>query len=195
MSAPCHHSLSSQNGREPEARLSSAQMILLSLQSALPGGPPHPTPRLRHDDTAAIVNPQPQTPTPSLKSLQKLMLFDSVTIRSAVFHPARFNLWTLCSWQYHHISPWPMHSGRKKRQKWNSTRWTILARELPQSHTSRCDKMRMVPHQRRVTYYCQAAFGQSVLWYNMCVNDNVKGYCHASLVTQNTSRLWKSADH
>lgn len=53
----------------------------------------------------------------------------------------------------------------------------------------------MVPYQWRMTYCCEAAYRQSVPWYNMCVNDNVKGYCHASLVTQNTLRLWKLADH
>lgn len=53
----------------------------------------------------------------------------------------------------------------------------------------------MVPYQWRMTYCCEAAYRQSVPWYNMCVNDNVKGYCHASLVTQNTLPLWKLADH
>lgn len=96
------------------------------------------------------------TNTLLLRSLHKVVLFDSIMIKFAIFHfqdfTPLFNLWTLCSWQYHHISPWKMHSRRKKRQKWNSTRWTIPASELPQSHTSRRDKRRMVPHQRRVTY-------------------------------------------
>lgn len=29
----------------------------------------------------------------------------------------------------------------------------------------------------------------------MRVNDNVKGYCHAWLVTQNALPIWKQADH
>lgn len=49
----------------------------------------------------------------------------------------------------------------------------------------------MVAYQRQMTYCCKAAYRQSVPWYNMCVNDNVKGYCHASLVTQNTLPLRK----
>lgn len=56
-------------------------------------------------------------------------------------------------------------------------------------------KMKTTPHQWRMTYCCEAAYRQSVQHHNMCVNDNVKGYCHASLVTQNTLPLWKLPDH
>lgn len=47
----------------------------------------------------------------------------------------------------------------------------------------------------RVTHCSTAAYRQSVPCYNMCVNDNAKGYCHASLATPNTLSLWKLADH
>lgn len=46
-----------------------------------------------------------------------------------------------------------------------------------------------------MTYHCEATYRQSVPLYNMRVNDNVKGYCHASLLTQNALPIWKQADH
>lgn len=71
------------------------------------------------------------TNTLLLRSLQKVVLFDSIMIKFAVFHfqdfTTLFNLWTLCSWQYHHISPWKMHSRRKKKDK----------NEIPQDGRSR----------------------------------------------------------
>lgn len=53
----------------------------------------------------------------------------------------------------------------------------------------------MVPYQQQMSYGREAAYRQSVLQHNMCVNDNVKGYCHASRVTLNTLPLGKLADH
>lgn len=55
--------------------------------------------------------------------------------------------------------------------------------------------MRVVSYQWHMSYGCEAAYRQSVSWNNMCVNDNVKGYCYASLVTQNALPLWNLADH
>lgn len=59
----------------------------------------------------------------------------------------------------------------------------------PQSHTPERGEERTAAYQRRLSYCCAAAYRQSVPRFNMCVNDNVKGYCHALLATQNTSPL------
>lgn len=201
----CHHSLLSQSRQKPARSTASTSALMIhSNRNSFDCLPVNlHFLRFHRSDCGRMIRPWPHSHknTPLLNSAETLLVWQHhdkiLRISSPRFYPC------LISEHYAPGNITIFHLERcivgvkkkKKRQKWNSSRWTIPAGELPQSHTSQLDTMRMVPHQRQVTYGCQAAYGQSVLWYNMCVNDNVKGYCHASLVTQNTSPLCKPADH
>lgn len=110
------------------------------------------------------------------------------TLCNSVLH---FRTLFLCKY----ISPWERHFKKDKNDISQDGRLQPANHFKVTNLKSGRQKMKTTSHQWRMTYCCQEAYRQSVAHYNMCVNDNVKGYCHASLLTQNTLPLWKLPDH